>query len=62
MVSEAQKRATKKYNDKVYDALHIRVPKGYANVIREEAKKRGESVNNFILTAIKDRIENERCD
>jgi hypothetical protein len=42
--SEAQKRATQKYEKKAYDRLTVRLPKGTA----EKVRARGESVNRLV--------------
>ena len=51
-MSEAKKRANKKWNDanmkNMYDRIQIIVPKGHKLEIQEAAKKTGESVNALI--------------
>lgn len=56
-MSEAKKRANKKWNDenmaKRYDRIQLVVPKGKKEVIEAKAKERGyKSVNAFINHAI----------
>jgi hypothetical protein len=46
--SEAQSRATKKYNNKSYDSLAIRIPKGERDLFNEYAKQAGLSLAQFI--------------
>ena len=54
--SEAQKRATKKWNDahlqERYDRIQLVVPKGKKDIIKAKADEQGESVNAFINRAI----------
>ena len=51
-VSEAHKRANKKYQTEKVDDLRIRVPKGQRDLIQAHAKQQGESVNSFVWRAI----------
>ena len=46
-----------RYNNKVYDDLRIRVPKGRKQAIQGVAAALGESLNGFVTTAIDERIE-----
>lgn len=48
MVSQAQIRATQKYNKKAYDRIQIRVKKGEAEKIKAYAEKKGMSINGYI--------------
>ena len=57
MATEAQKRASAKYNLKSYDRLEIRVKKGEKEVIENHAKVQGKSLNGFVNEAIKEKIE-----
>lgn len=58
-VSEAQKRATKKWRKENYDEIKIRIPKGEREKIKEFAAEKGESLNGFIKKAIELRMKNE---
>lgn len=55
-LSEARKKANKKWNDeninKLYDRVSVLVPKGKKDIIKEHAEKHGESINGFINRAI----------
>ena len=57
-MSEARKRANKKWNDenqtKRYDRIQLVVPKGRKNDIDEYAKTRGESVNGLMNTLLRE--------
>lgn len=62
-MSEAKKRANKKWNDtnmnKRYDNVHLVLPKGLKSQIQAIASQNGESVNAFINRAILAQIEKE---
>jgi predicted HicB family RNase H-like nuclease len=47
VVSEAGKRAQKKY-DSQFDIIRFRVPKGQREVIQRFAEEHGESVNQLL--------------
>ncbi len=57
-VSKAQLESNKRYSSK-FDDVRLRVPKGYRETIREHADKQSESVNGFIMRAIKETIEHD---
>ncbi len=46
--SEAQKKAVKKYNEKSYDELKVRVKKGSKDIIQKHANLNNETVNGMI--------------
>ena len=60
-ISEAKKRANKKWNDanmtERYDRLNILVPKGRKAAIQAASDAAGQSLNGFVTTAIDERIE-----
>ena len=49
----------KKYEDKAYDKVLVRLPKGQREVIQEFVRPRGESVNGFINAAISEKMERD---
>lgn len=55
-ISEARKRANKKWNDKnmkeKYDRIQLVVPKGEREEIKEFAKQQGKSLNNWVYDLI----------
>lgn len=51
-VSEAQKKAKKKYEAAAYDMLGVRVKKGERDRIKAYAEERGKSLNGFCKEAI----------
>lgn len=58
-ISAAQKRAVAKYNNKSYDEIKIRVPKGKKDTIKAFADSKGKSINGFVNEAIDEKIERE---
>lgn len=65
MPTQAQVRATSKYNSKNYDTLTIRIRKdGRDEITAEEVKlaadSSGESLNSFILQSIRERMNQLR--
>lgn len=63
-ISEARKRANKKWNDanlkERYDRIQLVLPKGDKDVIKAAAKANGESANAFIKRAIDLLLEEEK--
>lgn len=57
-VSEAQRRAINKWDAK-HEVLRFRVPLGQREVIRQHAANRGESINAFLVRAVKEAIERD---
>ena len=53
--SEAQKKASRKYNENNYDRLYITVPKGKKQEYKDKADALGISLNQYIV----ERIERE---
>ena len=58
-MSEAKKRANKKWNDENlstrYDHIHLALPAGYRERLKTAADLEGESVNEYIRKAIDQR-------
>ena len=52
-VSKAQREATKRYEDKNYDNVLVRLPKG----TKEKIQATGESVNGFINRVVKEELK-----
>lgn len=59
-ISEARHKANEKYNSKAYDTILLRVPKGQKKEIQNSANRQGESTNEYIKTAIAQRMEREQ--
>ena len=49
----------KRYEDKAYDKVLVRFPKGKKDIIKAHAEAHGESVNGFINRAIDEAIERD---
>lgn len=58
-VSKAQQKAVYKYVAANYDEIKLRVPKGDRDRIKAHADTRGESVNGFILRAIRAQMQRD---
>lgn len=50
-VSEAQKKATAKYDQQNYDKVLLRLEKGRKGEIKAAAEKQEQSLNGFIVSA-----------
>jgi uncharacterized protein (DUF1778 family) len=57
--SEARIRANRKYNEKAYDRIELKVPKGKKDEIKAHATQRGESLNGFVNRAIDETMERD---
>lgn len=55
--SEAQKKAVKKYNEKSYDEIKVRVKKGNKEIIQKYAQDNKETVNGLINRLLENEIE-----
>ena len=60
-ISEAQKKAVRKYKEKAYDRLEISVPKGKKAELQEHATGRGESLNAFINRAADNQVKQDHA-
>ena len=58
---KARSRAVTKYTKNKLDRIEIRATKesGFKQTVTEHADKQGESVNAFIIRAVKETIEND---
>lgn len=59
-ITEAQKRAVAKYNSANYDKLTVRIKKGQREILKAHADGRGESLNGWIVSAIKEKLKKEK--
>lgn len=50
----------KRYQDKAYDAIPLRVRKGQKEIIKAHAEALGESVNGFIGRAISETMDRDK--
>ena len=60
MSSDAQKRATQKYNRKAYDTVAIRLPKGWKDAVKTAASNEGKSLARYIREAVDDKIRSPK--
>jgi len=58
--SEAQKKAVKKYNEKNYDEIKLRVKKGNKEIIQKYAESKNETVNRMLNRLIENEIPSLR--
>lgn len=58
-VSKAQQASVNKYVKNNYDRINVTMPKGEKEVIQEYASAQGESVNGFIVRAVRERMERD---
>lgn len=54
--SEAHKKAVKKYNEKAYDEIKVRVKKGTKEIIQNYAKHNNETLNSLINRLLESEI------
>lgn len=57
--SNAQLRASRKYQQEKLEEIKFRVPKGSKAAIQAHAESRGESTNAFILRAVRETMERD---
>lgn len=58
-ISKAQQTAVNKYVKKNYDRINVTFPKGQKDLLKAHASQRGESVNAFIVRAVKETLERD---
>lgn len=58
-VSKAQMKATQKYVKNNYDRLEFRIQKGERDIIKAHAEKMGESLNQFLVRAVKEAMQRD---
>lgn len=51
----------KRYQDKVYDRITLRVAKGERGEIQKIAESAGKSINAYILEAVRNRMKSEQA-
>ena len=57
--SKAQQKAVTKYMKENYDVYQIRMPKGKKDSIKSAATAAGESLNQYIIGAVDQRMEQD---
>lgn len=58
-ISKAQQKAVNKYVKNNYDRVLVIFPKNYKATIKGKATAAGESINEYINKAVKNRIDSE---
>lgn len=58
--SDAQKRATQKWQQEKVEEIKFRVPKGQKQIIQEHAAHCGESVNAFLNRAVAEAMARDK--
>ena len=58
--TEARKENNKKWDAANLDRVSIAIPKGRRDVIKAAAAAAGESMNQYIITAVDDRMERDK--
>ena len=58
--TEAQKKSAKKWDAANLDRVSIAIPKGRREVIKAAAAAAGESMNQYIITAVDERMMRDR--
>lgn len=58
-MGKASTRAQNKYIAKAYDRINLTVPKGDKDRIKAHADARGQSVNGYILDAVRVKMASE---
>lgn len=59
-ITPAQRRAVGRYEAANYDKVLVRLPKGDREQIKAAADSSGESMNAYIVGAIRDRMDGEK--
>lgn len=57
--TKAQQKAVQKYVKNNYDRIVLTVPKGERDKIKEYAESKGESMNGFIVRAIREAMQRD---
>ena len=60
-ISESQRKAVRKYNEKAYDRLEISVPKGKKADLQAHAAGHDESLNGFVNRAIDETMSRDKA-
>lgn len=58
-LSKAHQKASRKYNEKAYDRIELKVPKGKKADLQAHAANRDESLNGFVNRAINETLERD---
>lgn len=55
-MKKSQIKATSKYESRHYDKILVRLPKGRREIWKTISKSTDKSLNNFIVSAVEDKI------
>ena len=58
--TEAQKKSAKKWDAANLDLVSVAMPKGKKDDIKEAASTAGESMNQYIINAVDQRMERDK--
>ena len=59
-ISDAQKKAVRKYKESNYDRIEVSVPKGKKAELQTHAQLQGESLNGFVNRAIDETVDRDK--
>ena len=59
-VTKAQLQATAKYEQKAYFKVLLRIRKDEEEALKAAVEASGESMNGYIMTAVRERMEREK--
>lgn len=57
--TDARRKANAKYLKETVEDVRIRVPKGQKSIIKDHAAAQGESMNQFVVRAIREAMERD---
>lgn len=60
-ISKAQQKSVRKYVKQNYDLFQVMFPKGQKDVIKAQAEKQKESINQYINKAVNERLKRENA-
>lgn len=58
-ISKSRQKANRKWNDNNLERLYVTVRTGQKDKIKSEADKQGESLNSYIVNAVKQRMKRD---
>ena len=58
--TEAQKQSAKKWDAANLDRMSLAMPKGHKDKIKEAASAAGESMNQYIIAAVEQRMARDK--
>ena len=61
-LSKAHIKASRKYNEKAYDRIELKVSKGKKADLQAHAENKGESLNGFVNRAINETVERDNME